>query len=228
MPARPRASLLQIVAVGFVVLASMRTLVLLDDLTQPGAPTTPDGAAAPMAEAFEPLEPGAGPDDQAQATDPLVSKPVPDDALEGPGLWIEGVTVTCEPRLLEAIKERRHQLEARAAELDQRARMLEAIEKRATEQVRALEEQRKALETVLTSSQEVAEDEIKRLVAIYENMNPKEAAPIFEAMPPEVAAGFIRRMRATKSAPIMGRLNARHAYAISLALASNGTPARDR
>jgi flagellar motility protein MotE (MotC chaperone) len=55
-------------------------------------------------------------------------------------------------------------------------------------------------------------------------MNPKEAARIFEAMPADVAAGFNRRMSENKSALVMGRLNAQHAYAITLAMANNPEP----
>jgi flagellar motility protein MotE (MotC chaperone) len=65
---------------------------------------------------------------------------------------------------------------------------------------------------------------VARLVKIYESMNPKEAARIFEAMPAEVAAGFMRRMGEGKSALVMGRINAQHAYAITLAIANNPTP----
>jgi flagellar motility protein MotE (MotC chaperone) len=52
-------------------------------------------------------------------------------------------------------------------------------------------------------------------------MKPKEAARIFEAMPAEVAAGFLRRMAEGKSALVMGRIEAAHAYAITLAIANN-------
>jgi flagellar motility protein MotE (MotC chaperone) len=55
-------------------------------------------------------------------------------------------------------------------------------------------------------------------------MKPKDAARIFEAMPAEIAAGFVRRMAEQKSALVMGNLEATHAYAITLALASSRVP----
>jgi flagellar motility protein MotE (MotC chaperone) len=125
------------------------------------------------------------------------------------------------------MRERREQLDARAAEIDARARMLEVIERRVAEQVRALDEQRLALEASLGRIEQADEAELARLVAIYESMKPKEAARIFEAMPATVAAGFIRRMREAKSAVIMANLDASHAYAISLALANTGQPMRE-
>jgi flagellar motility protein MotE (MotC chaperone) len=127
----------------------------------------------------------------------------------------------CDPRLLRAIEERSRQLDAWSSERADRARMLEVIEARAAEQVRALEAQRRALEATLGNVEQAAEAEVARLVKIYENMKPKEAARIFEAMPAEVAAGFLRRMAEGKSALVMGRIEAAHAYAITLAIANN-------
>jgi flagellar motility protein MotE (MotC chaperone) len=43
-------------------------------------------------------------------------------------------------------------------------------------------------------------------------------------MPAEVAAGFVRRMAEKKSALVMGNLDAKHAYAITLALANTRVP----
>jgi flagellar motility protein MotE (MotC chaperone) len=182
------------------------------------------GTSLPMGDGarFEVAEPGiaepaAGPEPvapSAQVATGEVSDLGPPEPAPG-----------CEPRLLRAIEERNRQLDAWASDLADRARMLEVIEARAAEQVRALEAQRRALETTLAGLEQSAEAEVTRLVKIYENMNPKEAARIFEAMPAEVAAGFIRRMSESKSAPVMGRLNAEHAYAITLAMANSPAPA---
>lgn len=130
----------------------------------------------------------------------------------------------CDPRLLRAMDERSRQLDARSSDLAARARMLEVIEARATEQVQALQAERSALEATLAHIDQEAEAGIARLVEIYENMKPKDAARIFEAMPAEVAAGFVRRMAEKKSALVMGNLNAKHAYAITLALANSRVP----
>jgi flagellar motility protein MotE (MotC chaperone) len=160
-------------------------------------------------------EPAAGPE---PAT-------APGDAA-GPVHLFEpaGQQAGCDPRLLRAIDEQRRQLDARSSDLADRARMLEVIEARAKEQVQALRAERRALETTLERVDTEAEAEIARLVEIYENMKPKDAARIFEAMPAEVAAGFVRRMAEKKSALVMGNLNAEHAYAITLALANSRHP----
>jgi len=157
-------------------------------------------------------EPAAGPEPRDLSGD------VPD--TEHP-VDLAGRDSACDPRLLRAMDERGRQLDARASDLAARARMLEAIEARTSEQVRALEAERAALEGTLARIDREAEAGITRLVEIYENMKPKEAARIFEAMPAEVAAGFVRRMAEKKSALVMGNLDAEHAYAITLALANS-------
>jgi flagellar motility protein MotE (MotC chaperone) len=157
-------------------------------------------------------EPAAGPEPQQASADPAAEEP---SLADHSG---------CDPRLLGAIDERNKQLDTWSSDLADRARMLEVIEARAADQLRALEEQRRALEATLAGVEEGAAAEVARLTKIYENMNPKEAARIFEAMPADVAAGFIRRMSENKSALVMGRLNAQHAYAITLAMANNPEP----
>jgi hypothetical protein len=155
--------------------------------------------------------------------------PEPADAPGGPTdsvhpFDLSGQHPECDPRLLRAIDERSRQLDAWSSDLAARGRMLEVIEARASEQVQAMRAERSALEATLARVDSEAEAEISRLVKIYETMKPKDAARIFEAMPAEIAAGFVRRMAEQKSALVMGNLEATHAYAITLALASNGVP----
>jgi flagellar motility protein MotE (MotC chaperone) len=199
---------------GFAAVALIQG-TLLSERIGTGAPMD-EGARFGMAE-LGIAEPAAGPEAVAPSAE-AVADDVPDARPPEPAPG-------CEPRLLRAIEERDRQLDAWASDLADRARMLEVIEARAAEQVRALEAQRRALETTLAGVEQGAEAEVTRLVKIYENMNPKEAARIFEAMPAEVAAGFIRRMSESKSALVMGRLNAEHAYAITLAVANSPEPA---
>ena len=159
-------------------------------------------------------EPAAGPEPDAPG-DPTDSVHPFDLSRQHPG---------CDPRLLRAIDERSRQLDAWSSDLAARGRMLEVIEARASEQVQAMRAERSALEATLARVDSEAEAEISRLVKIYETMKPKDAARIFEAMPAEIAAGFVRRMAEQKSALVMGNLEATHAYAITLALASSGVP----
>lgn len=196
---------------GLAAVALIQGTLLADRMV--GAPPPDDGIAIDMAE-LSAVEPAAGPEPSPVSADGAVDE-LPLAVLRG-----------CDPRLLQATQERSRQLDAWSSELADRARMLEVIEARASEQVRALEAQRRALETTLAGAEQKTQAEVARLVKIYESMDPKEAARIFEAMPAQIAAGFIRRMSESKSALVMGRLDPQHAFAITLAVASIPEPAR--
>jgi flagellar motility protein MotE (MotC chaperone) len=204
-------SLVHCVGYGFAAVALIQGTLLAERMVR--APTSDGGIAIDMA-ALSAVEPAAGPEPSSATTDGAVGE-LPLAVLGG-----------CDPRLLQATQERSRQLDAWASDLADRARMLEVIEARAAEQVRALEAQRRALETTLAGAEQKAQAEVARLVKIYESMDPKEAARIFQAMPAQIAAGFIRRMSESKSALVMGRLDPQHAFAITLAVANSPEPAR--
>lgn len=203
-------SLIRWAGCGFTAVVLVQSVLIADRMVL-GAPQK-----SGLFQAVDPLmaEPAAGPEPSQVPS--VTGEQVSNEPYEQPA--------GCEPRLLQAIEERTRQLDARSSELADRASMLAAIEARAAEQVNAMKVQRQALETVLASVEKGTEVELTRLVKIYENMKPKDAARIFEAMPADVAAGFIRRMNESKSALVMGRLNAGHAYAITLAMANNPEP----
>jgi flagellar motility protein MotE (MotC chaperone) len=206
-------ALLRIAGYGFVVAGLIQAATVVEQAL--GTSPADDAMAAFEEAHFLLVEPAAGPEPGQVSVDP-VSDAEPSTLLEE--------NRACDPQLLRAIDERHRQLDAWSSDLAARARMLEAIEARASEQVQALRAARASLETTLERVDHEAEAEIERLVKIYENMKPKEAARIFEAMPADVAAGFVRRMAEQKSALVMGNLDARHAYAITLAMANSHVP----
>ncbi|PCD75922.1 MotE family protein [Pseudothioclava arenosa] len=70
-----------------------------------------------------------------------------------------------------------------------------------------------------------AEDDVSHLVALYESMKPKEAAPLFEEMAPDFAAGFLARMRPDAAAGVLAALDPKTGYAISVLLAGRNADA---
>ncbi|MEZ5673973.1 MAG: hypothetical protein R3D81_01625 [Thalassovita sp.] len=72
---------------------------------------------------------------------------------------------------------------------------------------------------------QAAERDIGTLVAVYENMKPKDAAPLFEEMDPNFAAGFLSRMKPEAAAGIMAGLSPNVAYTISVVLAGRNAEA---
>jgi flagellar motility protein MotE (MotC chaperone) len=216
--ARRSSLLLKLAGGGFAALALMHVFMLSAGvLVARPQPLPIRTFALPLGE--QEIEPSAGPEEAEEELEPpseAVSQPGDADPLDDPS------DLACDPHLLQAIRERRRQLDVREAGLAERRRMLEVIERRASELLRELQETRDTLEATLATADKEAAAQLTRLVTIYEGMKPKEAARIFEAMPAEVAAGFVRRMREAKSALIMAHLDANHAYAITLSIANHG------
>jgi flagellar motility protein MotE (MotC chaperone) len=216
--ARRSSLFLKLAGAGFAALALIHFFVLSASLLLARPQPLPIRTFALPAGGGE-IEPSAGPEEAEEELEPpggVVSPSGDADPFNDPS------DLVCDPHLLEAIRERRRQLDAREAELTDRGRMLEVIERRASELLQELQDTRDSLEATLVTADKEADAQLTRLVTIYEGMKPKEAARIFEAMPAEVAAGFVRRMREAKSALIMAHLDAKHAYAITLSIANHG------
>lgn len=131
---------------------------------------------------------------------------------------------TCRPpeganELLAAIREREKDLKSRAAQIADREQMLRVATARVEEQIAALEDAERRLAETLALADQAAAKDIARLVAVYENMNPKAAAQIFETMDMNFAAGFLARMKSDSAAAILAGLTADRAYGISVIMA---------
>ena len=114
--------------------------------------------------------------------------------------------------LLQALAERRRELDLRARELEQREILLRAVEQR-------IEEKVGGLKALLKQQEEQTDDQYKSLVKIYESMKPKDAARIFEKMDLAVLMPVVERMKERKTAPILAKMNPVKATAITTRLA---------
>lgn len=134
------------------------------------------------------------------------------------------VVQSCEPPaeiapVLAALNDREARIVQREAQLRDRMRALAVAEdevSRRTEELVAAEE---ALRATIALADGAAEDDISRLVSVYQAMKPKDAAALFETMAPEFAAGFMGRMEPQAAAGIMAGLKPQTAYSVSVILA---------
>ncbi|SFJ42251.1 MotE family protein [Jannaschia pohangensis] len=80
----------------------------------------------------------------------------------------------------------------------------------------------------MAQSSTAAEDDVTRLVNVYEGMKPKDAALLFETMEPAFAAGFLARMNADAASALFSNLSPEKAYALSVLMAGrNANAARE-
>lgn len=121
--------------------------------------------------------------------------------------------------LLDALRAREDAVSERELKAEVRSKALAAADVEIRERLLRLEETENRLRETLALADSAAENDITRLVAVYENMKPKDAAALFETMEPSFAAGFLARMRPESAAAVLTGLSPEVAYSISVILA---------
>ena len=126
--------------------------------------------------------------------------------------------------MLAAFQQREQALAAREAEIEDRMKAMEIADQAINQKLAALQDAEAKLEATLSLADGATESDLSRLTVVYEQMKPKDAAPLFEEMDPGFAAGFLARMKPDAAAGIMAGLSPHAAYTISVVLASrNGS-----
>jgi flagellar motility protein MotE (MotC chaperone) len=121
--------------------------------------------------------------------------------------------------LLVALQQREDSLQRRESQVRLRMQALAAADTEVQKKLDALREAEAKLRDTIALAETASEDDINRLVAVYEAMKPKEAAALFDTMEPAFSAGFIARMRPEAAAPILAGMRAEAAYSVSAILA---------
>jgi len=124
-----------------------------------------------------------------------------------------------EVELLQQLAERRKELQRREEALDRRQSLLKAAEKRLKADLAELESLKKEIENLLIEYDDQQAKQVKRLVSIYEKMDPEDAARIFEDLEMPVLLKVIDRMNERRTAPILAEMEPTKAQALTLELA---------
>lgn len=163
-------------------------------LTSQSAPAT--SAASPLA------EPISGP------TPATVVKQAP----------VPGVSDT-ERRLLEDLRRRRAQLDAREHALDERNNVIEAAEGRLQSKIDHLSELQGRLDQLATARKQRQDSNWSGLVKIYESMKPRDAAAIFDVLDMHVLLEVVDRMNERKAAAVLAAMEPERARVVTQMLA---------
>lgn len=134
------------------------------------------------------------------------------------------MTETCEQpphigELLSHIRTRQERLLEQDREITDRMAALRIAEAELETIMNAVTAAEQQLQSSLSLASRAMDDDLSSLIAVYENMKPKDAATLFESMPAEFAAGFLAQMRPEIAAEIMAGLRAEQAYGISVVIA---------
>lgn len=162
--------------------------------TAPTKPVAPVSTPAPAPAASTPA-PAPAPEAAADTTAKA-------DAPELP----ERFTAS-EVQVLQNLSLRRNELDARAAELDQRQALLSAAEAAADQKIKELEALRAEIQGLIKNVDDQQNNRIASMVKMYETMKPREAAAILEKLDMGVTLDILERMKESKSAPILASMD---------------------
>lgn len=124
-----------------------------------------------------------------------------------------------ERALLEQLRARRAELEAREQSIVSRELVLTAAERRLGQRIEELTQLQQRLESMERTRGEREEAGWRGLVRTYENMRPREAAAIFEELELPVVIQILDRMGERKMAPVIGAMRPEKARVLTAELA---------
>lgn len=139
---------------------------------------------------------------------------------DGPLPLNAGGTTLTEQALLQRLAERRKELDAFAQDLDMRASLVDAAEKRLEERTRTLQEIEDQIAALVEQRKEMEEGQFAGIVAMYETMKPRDAAAIFDALDIDVLLRVARMMSPRKMAPILAEMERQRAQELTVRMAA--------
>lgn len=123
-------------------------------------------------------------------------------------------------QLLERLTARRNELQQYEQDLALRASIVDAAEKRIEERAATLQALETQISTLVDQRTEMESGQFASIVAMYENMRPKDAANIFNNLDMAVLLQVAKTMAPRKMAPIMAAMDAARAQELTVAMAN--------
>ncbi|MBI1186317.1 MAG: hypothetical protein GC206_03160 [Alphaproteobacteria bacterium] len=132
-----------------------------------------------------------------------------------------------EVQVLQALGARREALDQRAAELETRADLLTAAERRVAQRVEELRRVETQVGALLGRLDDEQEARMANLVDVYQRMRAKDAAAVFDTLDEETLVTVAGRMRQGNLAEVMGRMAPDRARRLTQMLAERARPIAD-
>jgi len=156
---------------------------------------------------------------QAQATTPAALPAAPPVAVLVAASTQPSAEAVAERAVLEALRARRTEIEAREQAAAAREQVVTAAERRLGQRIEELTALQHRLETLERDRTTREEAGMRGLVRLYEGMRPRDAATIFDDLEMPVLVRIVDRMREAKAAPVMGAMRADRARQLTTELA---------
>lgn len=136
---------------------------------------------------------------------------------------LEPVAPRGERAILERLSDRRQQLDARDEELVMRENLLKAAEKRVEAKVAELKELEAKVKSALDQRDQNELKRFKSIVAMYENMKPKDAARIFDRLDLKILVEVSAQMKPATMSAILAQMAPEAAERLTVELAQRAS-----
>ena len=123
--------------------------------------------------------------------------------------------------VLQKLSVRREALDAKQKDLDLRENLVKAAEARIDKKIAEMKELQSNIESMLKQVDRQDEEKLKKLVKIYENMKPKDAANILSTLELPVQLGVLGQMKEAKVSPILSAMDLQQAKLVTDAMAAH-------
>ena len=139
------------------------------------------------------------------------TKEIPTEAEEE----VEPIICETSETMLAIIEDERKLISVKKDELDQAQSKLELAEARVQVELKNLSELRDEIKSLIQKTEDLYTSDVDRLVTLYKNMKPKDAARLLNDIDPEVAVMVLGTMPERNAAPIFAKMDIIRAQAIS-------------
>ena len=156
-----------------------------------------------------------------QKSAPLTNDPVPTNA-DYAGADDE-VASASEVNVVNALAQRRKELDARNATLNIQANMIAAAEQRVDAKIGQLKQLQAQINTLLVQRDDAQKAQIASLVKTYSTMKPVDAARIFNNLPEDVLLPVAQSMKSDVLALVMAKMSSDAAQKLTIKLADRLT-----
>ncbi|PWC37813.1 flagellar motor switch protein [Azospirillum sp. TSO35-2] len=111
-----------------------------------------------------------------------------------------------DPLLREAIGEQKADTASRQGRLREAEAVLTATEARVGTQIQRLNTVKREVETLMTQRSNLQQEDLRRMVAIYEAMKPRDAARILNDLETDIVVDVLDRITERRTAPILAEM----------------------
>ncbi len=131
-----------------------------------------------------------------------------------------------ERAILESLNKRRLELDARARELEVRDGLLKAAEKRLEQKIQEVKDLEAKVKTSAGKRDEAEAAQFKSLVTMYENMKAKDAAKVFDRLDMKILVEIVTQMNPRRMSDVLAQMQPEVAEKLTVELAQRAGGAK--